>query len=90
MNRTKKIPSYRRYKTTGQGVVVLAGKYHYLGLHGTPESHQNNKRTVAEWLPAWVSNGPMRNDLGNRFHVGSHTVIREFPRRAINDWRMQQ
>ncbi len=50
MNRTKKIPSYRLHKATGQAVVVLNGKYHYLGLHGSEASQANYKRTVAEWL----------------------------------------
>ncbi|MFO0814281.1 MAG: tyrosine-type recombinase/integrase [Gemmatales bacterium] len=50
MNRTKKIPSYRLHKSTGQAVVVLNGKYHYLGLHDTPASHANYKRTLGEWL----------------------------------------
>lgn len=50
MTRRKQIPSYRLHKATGQAVVTLNGKDHYLGRHGTPESQESYKRTIAEWL----------------------------------------
>ena len=46
----KKIPSYRLHKASGQAVVTLAGKDHYLGVHGSPESHAEYDRVIAEWL----------------------------------------
>ena len=45
-----RVPSYRRHKVTGQAVVTLAGKDHYLGSYGTPESRENYQRLVSEWL----------------------------------------
>ena len=51
-NRSRKIPSYRLHKPTGQAVVRLDGRDHYLGKHGTEESEEAYPRTVAEWLTA--------------------------------------
>lgn len=44
------LPSYRLHKRSGQAVVTLNGKDHYLGLHGTTESRQAYERLIAEWL----------------------------------------
>lgn len=45
-----RVPKYRRHKPTGQAVVTLDGKDHYLGRHSTPESREKYSRLVAEWL----------------------------------------
>lgn len=45
-----KIPSYRLHKATGLAVVRLGGRDYYLGRHGTPESHAEYQRLIAEWL----------------------------------------
>ena len=47
---TRKPPSYRLHKATGQGVVTLNGRDVYLGEYGTPNSQQAYDRTIAEWL----------------------------------------
>ncbi|HMF10936.1 MAG TPA: hypothetical protein VKE94_01480 [Gemmataceae bacterium] len=44
------VPSYRRHKSTGQGVVTLNGKDPYLGGYGTAASKANYDKLVAEWL----------------------------------------
>ncbi len=44
------LPSYRRHKTSGQAVVTLNGKDHYLGPHGTKVSRGQYDRLIAEWL----------------------------------------
>ena len=43
-------PSYRLHKPTGQAVVRIAARDHYLGKHGTIESHEKYDRLIAEWL----------------------------------------
>jgi integrase len=48
--RLRKTPSYRRHKPTGQAVVRLDGRDHYLGKFNTPESHERYHRLIAEWL----------------------------------------
>jgi hypothetical protein len=48
----RKVPAYRLHKPTGQAVVRLDGKDHYLGRHGTEASRESYRRTIAEWLTA--------------------------------------
>jgi len=45
-------PRYRHHKPTGQAVVTLSGRDHYLGLHDTLASHLEYQRLLAEWLAA--------------------------------------
>ncbi|MDH3585308.1 MAG: hypothetical protein OER86_13980, partial [Phycisphaerae bacterium] len=46
------IPSYRQHKASGQAVVTIAGKDHYLGSFGTPASHCLYDQLIQEWLAA--------------------------------------
>ncbi|MBN2561143.1 MAG: tyrosine-type recombinase/integrase [Phycisphaerae bacterium] len=48
----RKLPSYRHHKASGQAVVTLSGRDHYLGPYGSAESHAEYKRLIAEWLSA--------------------------------------
>jgi integrase len=45
-------PSYCLHKGSGQAVVRIDGKDHYLGKYGTAESQQEYDRLIAEWLAA--------------------------------------
>ena len=45
-----KVPSYRLHKASGQAVVTLNGKDHYLGTYGSPDSHQRYEVLLSEWL----------------------------------------
>lgn len=45
-------PAYRKHKASGQAVVTLSGKDHYLGPHGTKTSKAAYDRLIAEWLAA--------------------------------------
>jgi integrase len=47
-----RIPSYRLHKPTGQGVVTLNGRDHYLGKHRSKPSLELYDRLIAEWLTA--------------------------------------
>ncbi len=47
---TRKLPSYRLHKPSGQAVVAFGGKVHYLGAFGSPESRTEYDRLIAEWL----------------------------------------
>jgi integrase len=44
------LPTYRKHKRSGQAVVTLNGRDHYLGPHGTRVSKREYDRVVAEWL----------------------------------------
>ena len=47
---TKKLPTYRKHKRSGQAIVNLSGVDHYLGPHGTKASKAEYDRLVGEWL----------------------------------------
>ena len=52
--RSGKVPSYTKHKASGQAVVRINGKDHYLGVYGTPESHDAYERLIAEWRVAQI------------------------------------
>ena len=43
-------PTYRLYKRTGQAIVTIDGKDHYLGKHDSAESKAAYDRLISEWL----------------------------------------
>jgi integrase len=45
-----RVPSYCKHKASGQAVVTLNGKGHYLGKYGTAASKREYNRVIAEWL----------------------------------------
>jgi integrase len=47
---TTRTPSYRRHRASGQAVVTIEGKDHYLGRYGTAASKIEYRRVVGEWL----------------------------------------
>jgi integrase len=47
--RPPRIPSYRLHKPSGQAVVTLSGRDHYLGPHGTDSSRAEYDRLVGQW-----------------------------------------
>lgn len=44
------VPSYRLHRATGQAVVTLSGRDHYLGKHGTQASRNRYDELVARWM----------------------------------------
>jgi hypothetical protein len=46
---SSRIPKYRHHKPTGQAVVTLNGKDHYLSLHGTPASKTKYARLISQY-----------------------------------------
>jgi integrase len=44
------VPRYRKHRATGQAIITLNGKDHYLGPHGTKISKHEYDRLVCEWL----------------------------------------
>src|SRR5687768_16967441 len=56
----QKIPSYRLHRPSGRAVVTLHGKDVYLGAHGSPASHTEYKRVIAEWLATGRETGDGR------------------------------
>ncbi len=52
MARPRGTPVPTHHKASGQDVVRLDGKDHYLGPHGTPEAAAKYHRLMAEWISA--------------------------------------
>jgi hypothetical protein len=48
----KSIPTYRKHRPTGQAVVTITGRDHYLGPHGTKASKLEYDRLIGEWIAA--------------------------------------
>lgn len=44
------VPAYCLHRHSGKAIVRIAGRDHYLGPHGTPESRAEYDRLIAEWL----------------------------------------
>jgi hypothetical protein len=49
---TNSTPKYRKHKASGQAVVTIAGKDHYLGPYGTKASKAEYNRLIGEWMAA--------------------------------------
>jgi hypothetical protein len=47
---TKSVPSYGKHRASGQAVVTLNGKDHYLGTYGTKASRLEYDRLISEWM----------------------------------------
>ncbi len=45
-----RIPQYRLHRPSRQAVVTIAGKDHYLGPFGSPDSRARYDRLIGEWL----------------------------------------
>ena len=44
------VPKYRKHKASGQAIVTIHGKDHYLGTYGTKGSRSAYDRLVGEWI----------------------------------------
>jgi integrase len=47
---TQSLPKYRKHRASGQAIVTLNGRDHYLGPHGTAASRREYDRLIAEWM----------------------------------------
>lgn len=46
---SKRVPKYCHHKASGQAYVKLDGKRHYLGLYGSPKSHESYAAKISAW-----------------------------------------
>ncbi len=44
------VPKYCKHRASGQAVVTICGRDHYLGPHGTKASRLEYDRLIGEWL----------------------------------------
>ena len=52
MSKNRRIPAYVHHKPTGQARTRIAGKDHYLGKYGSPESHDKYDELIAQFIDA--------------------------------------
>src|SRR4051812_29622301 len=64
------VPKYRRHRASGQALVVINGRRHYLGPHGTKASKLEYDRLITEWLSSGRSSA-----FGTPAHVVSITEL---------------
>lgn len=55
-NKQARTPKYRLHKPSGQDVVTINGRDHYLGHHGSEASREAYDRLIGEWLACVRSN----------------------------------
>ncbi|MFP6612193.1 MAG: site-specific integrase, partial [Pirellulales bacterium] len=58
-------PKYCKHKASGQAIVTIAGRDHYLGPHGTRASRLEYDRLIGEWLASGRPNRQtsLHNDI---------------------------
>lgn len=81
---TPRVPKYRLHKPKGLAVVRLNGRDIYLGKHGTPESHAEYRRVVAEWLASGgaVHQGGPAAGAGGRASISVNELVLAYLRFA--------
>lgn len=86
---TRKLPSYRLHKGSGQAVVTLDGRDHYLGTFGTPESRAEYDRLMVEWLAARRLKPPTPDLAGDATpgDITIHELLLAFWRHAERHYR---
>ncbi len=77
----KNLPKYRAHKS-GQARVTLAGKDHYLGTYGSPESKQKYAQLIAEYS---ASSSPASFGVDPK-SVTLATIMAEYIRHADNHY----
>jgi integrase len=83
----RKIPSYRLHKPTGQAVVRLDGRDHYLGKHGTEESQEKYNGLIARWLTSGYQILPASNSTLARPDLSLNELILAFWKHAETHYR---
>ena len=77
--RGKRVPSYRLHKASGNGIVTLSGKDHYLGPHRTPASQKRYRDLLSQWLanekrPLPSPKGNAANEVDDKLHAATHSA----------------
>jgi hypothetical protein len=71
--KSARVPSYCRHKASGQAVVRLDGRDHYLGPYGTDESHERYALIIARWQAAGTTSRPA-GELASRLPATALSV----------------
>ena len=66
---TNSVPKYRKHRASGNAVVTIGGRDHYLGPHGTKASRLEYDRLVSEWLAAGRPSHPVPPSVGQELTI---------------------
>lgn len=55
-------PKYRKHKASGQAIVTLSGRDHYLGPYGAAASRREYDRVLSEWIANGRATPPAQHD----------------------------
>lgn len=55
-----RVPTMRLHKASGQAIVTLAGRDHYLGRWDDPTKHERYRRAIAEWMSSGCPRKPLQ------------------------------
>jgi len=69
---TRRLPSYRLHRASGQAIVTINGRDIYLGRHGTVESKAEYDRIIEEWLANHRQTAPVTSN--GRSHEPSTSI----------------
>jgi integrase len=81
VSRPVRVPAYRKHNPSGQAVVTITGlggrpKDIYLGPHGSPGSHREYARVIAEWTGTVA--GPIRPGDGPTDELSVNELVLKF------------
>ena len=76
------IPAYCKHRASGQAVVTISGRDHYLGLHGSKASRVEYDRLIGEWL---AEGRPATRHAGNDYTVAE--ILKRFNKWAEGYYR---
>jgi integrase len=82
---TQRTPAYCLHRASGQAVVRIDGKDHYLGKYDTPDSRAEYDRLVAEWL----GNGRSLPPSSTAASLSVNEVILAFWKHAEQHYRAE-
>jgi len=68
-------PKYSRHKASGQAIVKVGGRVHYLGPHGSPESKTRFQEVVSKWQAEQATAGNVPAILPGTVTEATTTIV---------------
>lgn len=81
MSVVQRTPSYRKHRASGQAIVAIGGRMHYLGPWGSQPGKSEYDRLIAEWLacrrqaPANATTDVSVAELALRYWKHAHRLL---------------
>ena len=69
------LPRYSMHRASGQAVVTIGGRDHYLGPFGSDASHRARDRLIAQWLADGRQSPQTVETIAYSDHLGADCVV---------------